>query len=164
MAHRRPQNAYFATTPVLAALAFAMMMACPVASAALYKWVDANGRVVYSDQPPMGNVKSELVGAAAPAANPDALKELANKDVELKKRQTDRQEDAKKSEKSRTDAQKLASLCMQARSQAAGLRRAEVAMFRLNEKGERVAMDESMRKGEADRLEQLARERNCPPA
>ena len=164
MARRRQQNAFFATTPALAALAFAMMTACPVASAALYKWVDANGRVVYSDQPPMGNVKAELVGAAAPASNPDALKELANKDLELKKRQTDRQDDAKKSEKSRVDAQKLAGLCMQARAQAAGLRRADVAMYRLNEKGERVAMDEAMRKSEAERLEQLARERNCPPA
>ena len=164
MARRRPQRAFFATTPALAALAFAMMAACPVASAAMYKWVDANGRVVYSDQPPLGNVKSELVGAAAPSANPDALKELANKDFELKKRQTDRQEDAKKSEKSRADAQKLASLCLQARSQAAGLRRAEVAMFRLNEKGERVVMDGPMRKIEADRLDQLAKERNCPPA
>ncbi len=38
-----------------AALAFAMLgsLALPgVASATLYKWVDANGRVVYSDQPP----------------------------------------------------------------------------------------------------------------
>ena len=83
-----------------AVAALAGAMASPLACAALYKWVDANGRVVYSDQPPL-NTKSELVGAAAPAANPDALKELANKEAELKKRQADRVEDAKKSDKAR---------------------------------------------------------------
>jgi hypothetical protein len=141
-----------------------MAVASPIASAALYKWVDANGRTVYSDQPPIGNMKTEVVGAAAPAANPDAVKELANKEAELKKRQTDRQDDAKKSDKTRADAQKLASLCTQARTQAAGLRRTDVTMFRLNDKGERVAMDEVARKSEADRLDQLVKEQKCPPA
>ncbi len=125
--------------------------------------MDANGRVVYSDQPPI-HAKSEIVGAAAPASNPDAVKELANKDAEFKKRQTDKVDDAKKSEKARAEAQKLASLCTQIRTQATGMRRADVAMYRLNEKGERVAMDEAMRKAEADRLDQLVKERNCPPA
>lgn len=148
----------------LAALAVATALASSLASAALYKWVDSNGRVVYSDQPPIGNVKSEIVGAAAPAANPDAVKELANKEAELRKRQGDRLDEAKKSEKARADAHKLASLCTQARTQAAGLRRTDVALYRLNEKGERVAMDEAMRKSEAERLEQLVKERNCPPA
>ncbi len=163
MARRRPKNSY-AAVPALVALAMAMAIVSPLASAALYKWVDANGRVVYSDQPPMGNVKSELIGAAAPPANPDALKEMVNKDAELKKRQSDRQDDARKSEKSRADAQKLASLCLQARTQASGMRRTDVAMYRLSEKGERVLMDDAMRKAEADRFDQMVKERNCPPA
>ena len=29
------------------------------AAAALYKWTDAQGRIVYSDQPPAANVKTE---------------------------------------------------------------------------------------------------------
>jgi len=135
----------------------------PFATAALYKWVDANGRVVYSDQPPTG-VKSELVGAAAPPANPDALKDLANKDAELKKRQSDRAEEANKSAKARTEAQKLATFCTQARTQASGMRRTDIAMYRLNEKGERVPMDEAARKAEADRLDAMVKEHKCPPA
>jgi hypothetical protein len=149
--------------PILAALALAIAVASPGASAALYKWVDANGRTVYSDQPPM-NVKAEVVGAAAPSANPDAVKEMAQKEAELKKRQSDRVDDAKKSDKARAEAQKLASLCTQARAQAAGLRRADVAMYRLNDKGERVFMEESLRKAEADRLDQLVKDQKCPPA
>ena len=35
--------------------------------AATYKWTDANGRVIYSDQPPSGNVKVEADRRAAAA-------------------------------------------------------------------------------------------------
>ena len=147
---------------VIAALAAAFV--APAATAALYKWLDANGRVVYSDQPPIGNVKSEVVGAAAPAANPDAVKEMANREAEFKKRQADRADDAKKSEKARADTQKLAAFCAQARAQSSGLRRSDVSMYRLNEKGERVMMDDATRVAEADRLDQMVKERKCPPA
>lgn len=145
--------------PALLALALALP-----AQATLYKWVDANGRTVYSDQPPPGNVKSEVMGAAPPPANPDAAKELANREAEFRKRQQDRGDEAKKAEKSRGEAQKLAGFCTQARAQVAGLRKTDVTMYRLNEKGERVVMDEAGRRAEADKLEALIRERNCPPA
>jgi hypothetical protein len=148
--------------PMLAAAALVAVAVSPIASAALYKWVDANGRTVYSDQPPVG-MKSELVGAAAPPSNPDAMKELANKDAELRKRQSDRLEDANKSAKARSDAQKLATFCTQARTQASGMRRTDVAMYRLNEKGERVPMDDAARKAEADRLDAMVKEQKCPP-
>jgi|SRR5688572_12186983 len=151
------------SAPALAAIALAIAVASPHAEAALYKWVDANGRVVYSDQPPL-NAKSELVGAAAPAANPDAVKELANKEAELKKRQADRADTATKSEKSRADAQKLAAMCSQARVQAAGLRRTDVPMYRLNDKGDRMMMDDATRKAEAQRLDALMKEHKCPAA
>ena len=43
------------------ALLFAALLACStMASAAVYKWVDANGRLQYGDTPPDG-VKAELV-------------------------------------------------------------------------------------------------------
>lgn len=144
---------------VLAAIA----LATP-AVAALYKWTDENGRTVYSDQPPPAHIKSEVMGGAPPPANPDAVKDMANREAEFRKRQMDKAEDTKKSEKSRAEAQKLATFCTQARVQAAGLRRADVAMYRLNDKGERVALDEAGRRAEADKLEALARERKCPPA
>ncbi len=55
-----------ARLPALAALfAAALAFALP-ALAATYKWVDANGRVVYSDQPPGGGQKYEVVGSAPP--------------------------------------------------------------------------------------------------
>jgi hypothetical protein len=146
----------------LAAVA-ALALAAP-AAAALYKWVDANGRTVYSDQPPPVHIKAELIGGAPPPANPDAVKDMANREAEFRKRQGDKQEDAKKVEKARADTQKLATYCAQVRTQAEGLRRADVTMYRLNEKGERVVLDEAARMAEADKLDALMRERKCPPA
>ena len=55
-------------------------------AAALYKWTDASGRIVYSDQPPPGNVKSEILKGPPPPANPNAVKDLANKELEYKQR------------------------------------------------------------------------------
>ena len=52
-------------------------LAAAPASAAIYKWTDANGRVVYSDQPPPANVKVEAIAPPPPPANPNAVKELA---------------------------------------------------------------------------------------
>ena len=71
----------------LAAFAAGMMLAAGPAGAVLYKWVDASGRVSYSDQPPPVNVKAEIVGAAAPvpaagtASAPDAVREMANQEM-----------------------------------------------------------------------------------
>jgi hypothetical protein len=145
-----------------AALAALVPLAAAPATAALYKWVDANGRTVYSDQVPPG-VKAEPVGAAPPPANPNAVKDLANQDAEFRKRQLERADDTKKAEKSRTDNAKLATLCQQARGQIANLRAEQVVIYRLNEKGERVVMDEAARRAEIGRVEALMRERNCPP-
>src|SRR5512132_1850846 len=100
-------------------VALLLLAAAGAASAALYKWTDANGRVVYSDQPPpvSANVKAELLSAPPPSANPHAVKEMANKDAELKKRQLDRAEEAKKADKSRADADRKAESCTRLRGQ-----------------------------------------------
>jgi hypothetical protein len=145
-----------------AATAALLAVAAPPADAALYKWVDANGRTVYSDQVPPG-VKAEPVGGAAPAANPDAVKEFGSKDAEFRKRQMERADDSKKSEKARMDNAKLATLCQQAREQIVSLRATQMVIYRLNDKGERVALDEAARRAEISRVELMMRERNCPP-
>jgi len=149
---------------LLASAAFAALLplAAAPAVAALYKWVDANGRTVYSDQVPPG-VKAEPVGAAPPPANPNAAKDLANQDAEFRKRQMERAEDAKKGDKARADNAKLTTLCAQARAQIANLRTEQMVIYRLNEKGERVVMDEAARRAEIGRVEALMRDRNCPP-
>jgi predicted XRE-type DNA-binding protein len=154
----RSHHGYLA---VLAGIAGAMMLlTADPASAALYKWVDASGRVSYSDQPPPANVKSEIVNAPVLPANADAVKDLANQEVEMRKRQAQRADDQKKAEKLRID--------QAARQEACALARGQIKMFqsdaliqRVNAKGEPVFMDDSMKKQERERLEAMVREK-CP--
>ena len=146
-----------------AALALALAGATPAAAAALYKWTDANGRVVYSDQPPTGNVKTETLRAPAPIGNADAVKDLANRDVEFRKRQAEAAEGAKKSDAQRADAAKRNEQCTRVAGQIKMLSSDQLALVRQNEKGEVVQLDNAMRQKERTDLE-LWMKTNCSPA
>lgn len=131
------------------------------ATAALYKWTDANGRVVYSDQPPPGSVKSEQLQAAPPPANPHAVRELAEKEAELKKRQQDRAKQAENEARLRADASRRAAECTRAQNQVRALGASQDIVYRINEQGERVALDEAARVRERQELERWMRANNC---
>ncbi len=133
------------------------------AAAALYKWTDANGRVVYSDQPPMGNVKSETLYGAAPPSNPNAVKDMAVKEVELKKRQMDAIESAKKADAQRAEAAKRAEACSKAKGDIKALSSDQIAIVRYNEKGEVVYFDDATRRKELSERESWIKA-NCPAA
>jgi hypothetical protein len=135
----------------LCVLAFAALAA--PASAGLYKWTDANGRVVYSDQPPTGNVKVETVAGAPPPSNPNAVKEMAAKEAEFKKRQTDATEKEKKTDAQKVEIAKRAEQCQRAQSQIKQLSAEQVAFVRYNEKGEVVYVDDATRRKERADLE-----------
>ena len=140
------------------ALAFAALPA----TAALYKWIDENGRVVYGDTPPAG-VKAERVNAAVPPADPNAVREMAAKDAQINKRQQARADDEVKAEKAQADAKAKLERCAQIRGNIQTLR-SDAAVFRFNEKGEKVYMEAPDRtKGIAD-AEKLLRDINCAGA
>ena len=146
---------------LIAALACAVLAA--PAGAATYKWTDANGRVVYSDIPPQGNVKYETVGAVAAPANPNAVKDMAAKDVELKKRQTEAADNDKKAEEKRTELAKRYEQCQRAESNVRNLAAEQIPMMRYNEKGEAFYLDEATRRRERSDIEAWIRQ-NCGAA
>lgn len=143
-----------------AAFGLGLALALPTAAgAALYKWTDANGRVVYSDQPPTGGVKYETVGGAPPPANANAAKDLAQQEADLKKRQAERVEAEAKAQKAQADAAKRASICSQARGRARQLAESDqVILYRYNEQGQPVAMSPEDRRRELDEQRKLERE------
>lgn len=147
------------TAPLVAAAALACALAAGAAGATLYKWTDANGRVVYSDQPPAGNVKVEIVGGAAPPDDPNAARDLANKDVEMKKAQRERAEASAKTDKARADVVRRAEICDQARA-AVRMYQSDnkVPLYRLNEKGERTPVNDEERRRKLEEQQRLARE------
>jgi len=129
------------------AIALALCVALP-ASAQMYKWVDANGKVQYSDKPPPSNVKTEKLRASpatasAPAASDakagtpkDAAKAgpktAAEQEQAFRKRQL---ETAKAQE---TEEQKQA----QARERAENCRRAKAAVANLELGGRQTRIDD----------------------
>jgi Skp family chaperone for outer membrane proteins len=130
------------------------------AGAVTYKWTDAGGRVVYSDLPPQGDIKYETIGGPAPAANPNALQDLAAKELEMKKRQLEAQERDKKAEAQRAELVKKTEQCQRAESNVRQLAASQVALVRYNEKGEPFVLDEAARRRERTEIELWMRQ-NC---
>jgi hypothetical protein len=132
------------------------------APAALYKWTDAQGRIVYSDQPPQGNVKTEQLRGPPPPANPNAAKDLAQKSADFKKRQSDSADAAAKVDKARADAAQRNESCANAKSQLKQLAENQIVIYRYNEKGEREVMDDDARGKERAKLNAWMRDNKCP--
>jgi len=141
-------------------LAFALS-SLPV-GAALYKWTDENGRTVYGDTPPAG-VKVEKVTAAAPPADPNAVREMAAKDAEIKARQKARTEADAKAEKAQSDAKAKLERCAQLKGNIQTMR-SGAAVYKFNEKGDKVYFEDADRKKSIADSERQLRDLNCDGA
>ena len=151
------------TRTTLPAFAVALLAAAfaTSAAAALYKWTDANGRIVYSDLPPQANVKAEQLRGAPPPANPNAAKELAQREAEFRKRQADASKATEKADKARAADAEHAESCAQARGQLAQLTESQLAIYRYNANGEREIMDEDARGRERAKITAWMRDNKC---
>jgi hypothetical protein len=129
-------------------------LAAPVASAELYKYVDKDGKTVYSDQPPVNldsrqlNIQSGAsTNTAAPAAAP---KTALDRDKELQKGRDEARERAKKSDDVAKQAEAKEQACVEARSAyqvyADGGR-----ITKYNDKGERVYLGDDEIDAERER-------------
>jgi hypothetical protein len=127
------------------------------AAAALYKWNDENGRIVYGDTPPPG-VKAERVNPAVAPADPNAVRDMAAKDAQMNKRQQERTDDAAKVEKAQANAKAKIDRCAQARGNLQTLRASQVGVYRFNEKGRKdIPRASRSRKGHRRRRKAIAR-------
>ena len=122
----------------IAAIA-ALLAFVPLAGAELYKYVDKNGRTVYSDQPPAGidakTVKDAAVSSAAPP------KTAVEKDKDLEKGRKEAREKADKAEKSAAVARAQEERCTQAKQNVQAFQEGG-RMYKYNDKGEREFMGE----------------------
>lgn len=134
----------------LALLLAAALFAMP-ASAQLYKWTDANGRVQYSDKPPTGQKAQTLTrssistvpGSGGTAGDGGAApKSTAEQEQEFRKRRAEQEEAQKKAQKVAEEQSSKQANCLQAQRQLAGLQAGgRVATF--DEKGERRFLDDA---------------------
>jgi len=131
-------------------LAIASLFA-PAAFAQLYKYVDKEGRTVYSDQPPAG-IDSKQVNA--PSASTAGPKSFLERDKELEKARTKARDDAKKTETAEKTAAAQDERCKQAtdrhRALAEGGR-----IWKYDDKGERTVMDDEEIETEREKARRL---------
>jgi len=138
------------------ALLFALLCCGPIqiATAQVYKWVDENGVTHYGERPPQ-NKKAQTVTtnpATAPAPNPPSAKPPDNGDfqqqnIEFQRRRIER---AQKAEQELKEAREKRERCNFARDD---LRQMEAAdrLYDLNDKGERVYVDDTKRSAVIER-------------
>ncbi len=144
---------------VVFAVAFA---ACP-ASAEMYKWTDAEGKVHYSDQPPPANVKQQTTvtprkssapSATAPAksdAPPAKAKTYVEQEAEFRKRQVETAEREAAEKKKADEIAERKRNCEQVRVQLKGLQ-AGGRVTQTNAQGDREYMSDAQIAQEIDRL------------
>lgn len=145
------------------------------ASAQMYKWVDANGKVQYSDTPPPKNIKSEKLRDPAPAASAPAAsdgkggakkdaakagpKTAAEQEQAFRKRQLDAAKAQEDEGRKQAAALDRAENCKRAKAAVANLQLGGRQM-RTDEKGERVFLDEQQIAQEMARAQQIV-EASC---
>jgi hypothetical protein len=141
------------------ALCTLSLAAAPVL-AALYKWTDENGRTVYGDTPPAG-VKAEKVNAPTAPADPNAVRDMAAKDAQIKARQRARAEEDAKAEKTQADAKAKLERCAQLRGNIQTMR-SGAAVYKFNDKGEKIYLEAADRERSIADSETQLRNLNCP--
>lgn len=124
--------------------------------AGLNKWVDANGKVHYSDQPPPANVKATVLrstsGVADPAATGDAAassapaapKTIAEREAELRKAQQAQKEAAGSAAQKQAEAEANKENCSAARKNLSLLQEG-MRMMEIDDKGERFYLNDEQR-------------------
>ena len=146
------------------ALAVTVLAVTAPVQAQVYKCVDASGKTVYSQVPCPANTKSSSVRTAppaprpAPAAGADAKpaastgpKTAAELEQEFRKRRTDQEAATKKEQEKFAESKDREENCRTARAQLAGLE-AGTRQVRIDEKGERVFLDDSQTARETERM------------
>lgn len=133
----------------------ALALACavvPLAGATLYKYVDKNGKTVYSDTPPPSGEAQQLNVHGGDAVAP---KTFVERDKEAQKARKAASDKEKKAEQSAERAKAIAQRCEQAQ---ANFRTYEQGgrLLKYDDKGERQYMsDEEIEKARVDSKRQM---------
>jgi hypothetical protein len=114
------------------------------ANAALNKWVDNEGNIHYSDQPPPPNVKAQTFTTPSAASGAVAQKTFAELDAERKKAQKLKEETELKSAQQQEVELGKQKNCSLARNNFKTLE-SNLQITTLNDKGESVRMDSTDR-------------------
>jgi hypothetical protein len=123
-----------------------------VASAEVYTWRDASGKVHYADTPPPGVDAKKMRGGSQSGASSSAGpgRSLAEQDMEFRQRRADAEKAQAKAEQEKKDAEDGRRNCEDARKQLNALEAGQ-RMSRLNAAGESIPLDDAMRAEEIEK-------------
>jgi len=142
------------------ALAIAAFLVATTTSAQIYQWKDESGKTVISDKPPVGTASPvKKVDSMPAASNTSAQKSTADRDMEMRKRQQETQENTEKAAKDQAAAAERAKSCESARRYLQTLESGERIALR-DDKGERYFMEDAQREQETANTRQMIQS-NC---
>ena len=134
-----------------------LMLSGANAYAGLHKWVDADGKVHYSDQPPPPNVNAQTLrtpsDAAASASAPGEPPTAAEREAELKKAQQAKKENAEKSAQEQARAEEEKAYCAIAQKNLRALQQG-VRMMDVDAQGEHYFLDDEQRQQRTEKAQQ----------
>jgi hypothetical protein len=139
-------------SPIQFFIAIAILLATATVAAQVYKWVDKDGQVQFTDTPPPpGATKAEAkkidTGTSAPSASAPPAKTLQDRSKDFDKRQKAAAENAKKADESQKKEEIAESNCKAARTTLRELESGR-AIRRINDAGEFVVMSDEVREAE----------------
>ena len=114
-----------------------------VVSATVFKWVDANGETIYSQEPPPGNVKYEEVDTPGKVDSARALKKLRDEKIKADKLRRDRLAKQAERKKTKEEQANVKKNCKLAKGKLASLQRPRAKI--LQPDGSRIRLNEEER-------------------
>ena len=132
-------------------LLIVLILASANVFAAISKWVDGQGQVHYSDQPPPLEAKAETLRSASgsegnttPTSAPAAPKTIAEREAELKKSQKAKQEAADNALQKQANEEAKKTSCVTSQQNLRTLQEG-MRMIEIDANGERSYMDDKQR-------------------
>lgn len=149
-------------SPIQLFVAVAVLLATATVAAQVYKWVDKDGKVQYSDTPPppsasKADPKKLNTGPTAAPAAANAPKSLQERTKDADKRRSEDAEKAKKDEEAQKLAKQNEESCKEASRFKSELETGR-PMARNNDKGERAFMSDEERSAEIARMKSIMAE------
>lgn len=146
-------------------LLISLVLVSASAFAGLHKWVDAKGKVHYSDQPPPANAEATTLrstssaedsasesGAAASSA-PAAPKTIAEREAELRKAQQAKKEAADMAAQQQAEADARKASCAAARQSLRTMQEG-LRIVEIDASGERSYLGDEQRRQRMDKAQQ----------
>ena len=149
-------------SPVQLFIAMAILLATATVAAQVYKWVDKDGKVQYTDTPPPASAtkteakKFDAPPASAPAAGAPG-KSLADRAKDFDKRKAEDAEKQKKAETDQKNADIKAANCKDAKANIAALESGR-PMARTTDTGDREVMSDEARLADIAKARKAAEE------